>query len=129
MTEEEKIQQKRDKEQQIVTLMIQIYCHSYHRTRKAMRSPEYMCEECKDLARYSSERSQKCPFIAKGTKTFCSFCKVHCYKPEYREKIRQVMRYSGPRMMLYRPVKAIRHLILTLHQKNQIKREEVRVKA
>ena len=32
------------------------------------------------------------------TKTFCSACKVHCYKPEMREQIRTVMRWSGPLM-------------------------------
>ncbi len=26
------------------------------------------------------------------TKTFCSACKTHCYKPQMREAIRQVMR-------------------------------------
>lgn len=30
------------------------------------------------------------------TKTFCSNCKVHCYKPEMREKIRDVMRFPAP---------------------------------
>ena len=35
------------------------------------------------------------------TKTFCSNCKVHCYKPEMRKKIRAVMRFSGPRMIFY----------------------------
>ena len=28
-------------------------------------------------------------------KTFCANCKVHCYKPEMREQIRKVMRFSG----------------------------------
>ena len=27
-------------------------------------------------------------------KTFCANCKVHCYKPEMREQIRQVMRFQ-----------------------------------
>ncbi len=40
-------------------------------------------------------------------KTFCANCKVHCYKPQMREQIRQVMRFSGPRMLLYHPVLAI----------------------
>jgi hypothetical protein len=28
-----------------------------------------------------------------------------------REKIREVMRFSGPRMMFYHPVMAVRHLV------------------
>lgn len=58
------------------------------------------------------------PFME--TKTFCSNCKVHCYKPEMREKIREVMRYSGPRMIFHHPAAAIRHVILTKKEKKQI---------
>ena len=36
---------------------------------------------------------------------------VHCYQPQMREQIRQVMRFSGPRMLLYHPVLAVWHLI------------------
>jgi hypothetical protein len=45
------------------------------------------------------------------SKTFCSNCKVHCYKPEMREKIREVMRFSGPRMIFHHPITAIRHVM------------------
>lgn len=65
------------------------------------------------------QRSDKCPFME--TKTFCSNCRVHCYKPEMREKIREVMRFSGPRMIFYHLVMAIRHVI-------ESKKEAVREK-
>ena len=32
-------------------------------------------------------------------------------KPVMRERMRQVMRFSGPRMLLYAPWQAIRHLL------------------
>ncbi|MCR4790846.1 MAG: nitrous oxide-stimulated promoter family protein [Treponemataceae bacterium] len=115
----EEVRAKRDDEKKTVTLMIQLYCHGFHKTRKAMKSPEFMCPDCKALSEYVNERIEKCPFTAKGTKTFCSFCKVHCYKPEMREKIRNVMRYSGPRIIFYHPVKAFRHLALTLREKRK----------
>ena len=50
-----------------------------------------------------------CPFME--TKTFCSKCQVHCYKKDMREKIKEVMRFSGPRMLFHHPIIAIRHLI------------------
>ena len=53
------------------------------------------------------------------TKTFCSNCKVHCYKPEMREKIRTVMRYSGPRMIFHAPIPAIRHVIETVKERKR----------
>lgn len=44
-------------------------------------------------------------------KTKCHKCSVHCYMPEMRERIKEVMRYSGPRMLLHHPVEAMIFLI------------------
>ena len=57
------------------------------------------------------------------TKTFCSNCRVHCYRPDMRERIREVMRFSGPRMMLYHPVMAVRHLIESRREKRLLAEE------
>jgi hypothetical protein len=54
------------------------------------------------------------------SKTFCSNCKVHCYKPEMREKIREVMRFSGPRMILHHPITSIRHVIESNKEKRDL---------
>ena len=74
--------------------------------------------ECDALEKYSLERSDRCPFME--TKTFCSNCRVHCYRAEMREKIREVMRYSGPRMILYHPVMAVRHVIEDIREKRKL---------
>lgn len=57
------------------------------------------------------------------TKTFCANCRVHCYKPDMREKIRAVMRFSGPRMIFYHPVAAIHHVVETKREKKRLERE------
>ena len=106
------INRKREQEKEMVTQMIQLYCSGNHHTGSLM------CSECQKLAEYASMRSDKCPFME--TKTFCSNCKVHCYKPDMRDKIKAVMRYSGPRMILHHPVAAVRHLILTKREKRQL---------
>jgi len=103
------VEEKREDEKRTVTFMIQIYCRGNHKERNVLHQKGFMCEECRDLAEYAKMRSQKCPYIANGTKTFCSNCKTHCYKPEYREKIRKVMRYSGPRLIFYYPGKLLAH--------------------
>lgn len=90
--------------------MILLYCRKHHHTGKRL------CEECAQLEAYARERSNKCPFME--TKSFCSNCKVHCYKPEMRDKIRRVMRFSGPRMIFHHPITAIRHLIDTRKEKH-----------
>lgn len=73
------------------------------------------------LSQYAMQRSDKCPFME--TKTFCSNCRVHCYKPEMREKIREVMRFSGPRMILHHPVMAVRHVIESKKEKKRLEKE------
>lgn len=94
---------KREREKETVSQMIRLYCKKQHGTKQGL------CPDCAALEEYARLRSDKCPFME--TKTFCSNCKVHCYKPEMREKIRAVMRFSGPRMLLVHPIMAIRHVI------------------
>lgn len=106
------IQDKRQQEKQMVSQMITLYCRRTHRTRGAL------CPDCAALNQYACARSDRCPFME--TKTFCSNCRVHCYKPDMREKIRIVMRFSGPRMIFYRPVVAIRHVVETKREKKRL---------
>lgn len=72
------------------------------------------------LDTYARQRSDTCPFME--TKTFCSNCKVHCYKPEMRERIRAVMRFSGPRMLFHHPVAALRHVVATKKEKKRLEK-------
>ena len=58
-------------------------------------------------------------------KTFCANCKVHCYKPEMREQIRQVMRFSGPRMLLYHPFLAIWHLVCSKENRKNKQKDKI----
>ncbi|WP_418463188.1 nitrous oxide-stimulated promoter family protein [Frisingicoccus sp.] len=108
------IESKREREKKMVSQMIVLYCRKNHGTK------DTLCPECAALNLYARQRSDKCPFME--TKTFCSNCKVHCYKPEMREKIRMVMRFSGPRMIFYHPVAAIRHMIETKKEKRRLER-------
>lgn len=40
-----------------------------------------------------------------------------------REKIRKVMRFSGPRMIFSHPVAAVRHVIETKKEKKRLEKE------
>jgi len=89
-------------ERRVVKKMIELYCKGHHEKNKK-------CYECDALAKYALTRLEQCKF---GTeKPFCSKCTVHCYSPEKRELIKKIMRYSGPRILLYEPVAALRHLM------------------
>ena len=109
----DKTEQKRQREKRVVREMIGIYCRRRHGTKKGA-----LCDPCAALAAYAEERSDKCPFME--SKTFCSNCKVHCYKPDMREAIRQVMRDSGPRMLFHHPVMALRHVLESKAEKRRL---------
>ncbi|MBC6712985.1 nitrous oxide-stimulated promoter family protein [Treponema sp. Marseille-Q3903] len=113
---EEQITKKRKKEEYIVTQMIAIYCKKNHRELYDRRTKK-LCPECEQIAKYSVERSEHCPHIKE--KTFCSNCTTHCYSPQMRDKIKKIMRFSGPRIIFYHPVLAIWHLICMAEQKRK----------
>ena len=106
------VDDKRTREKRMVSQMIALYCQKNHRTKDGL------CPECAALADYARQRSDKCPFME--SKTFCSNCKVHCYKPQMRAKIREVMRFSGPRMVFHHPVAAVRHVIEAKRDKKRL---------
>ena len=89
-----------DGEKKVVSQMIRIYC-------RGQKNHAEECRECNEVEAYAHSRLDSCPFGEK--KPFCSKCTVHCYTPERREQIRQVMRYAGPRMLIYSPWMAVRH--------------------
>lgn len=106
----------KEKEMRVVSLMIKKYCKGNHGAKN-----KELCFECKELLDYVEFRRSKCPFG--DDKPFCSNCKIHCYKPEMRKKIRTVMRYSGPRIVFEHPILATRHLIESKHEKKKIESE------
>ena len=111
------VMKKREREKRMVSEMIALYCRKRHSTCGGE-----LCPECAELAEYARLRSDRCPFME--TKTFCSNCRVHCYKPGMREKIREVMRFSGPRMIFHHPVAAVRHVIETKAEKRRLSKED-----
>lgn len=136
------LKRKREREQEIVSQMIALYCkgnHSAHCSAPLREQGDEMrqvpegaalwerdsgerrnlCPECAELEAYAHARSERCPFM--GEKTFCSNCTVHCYRPEMRERIRTVMRYAGPRMLFHQPVMAIRHMIESQRERRRIR--------
>jgi hypothetical protein len=94
------------KEQKTLTIMIRIFCAAHHGTAKKL-----LCPACTDLLDYAKERLRRCPYGE--DKGACAKCKIHCYKPDMRKQITEVMRYSGPKMIKKHPLLAIDHLLKT----------------
>lgn len=89
-------------EKRVVGLMIRLYCRKKEKNR-------VLCPDCAALLAYAEARLDRCPFG--DAKTSCQRCKVHCYRPGLRQRMKAVMRFAGPRMLLYAPWEAIRHLL------------------
>lgn len=93
-----------EREKKVVGEMIAVYCRKQHGSRKGE-----LCDDCRALMDYALARLDHCP---KGEeKSSCRKCEIHCYLPDRRERIREVMRYVGPRMIFISPVSAVRHLV------------------
>ncbi|MDD2422209.1 MAG: nitrous oxide-stimulated promoter family protein [Heliobacteriaceae bacterium] len=95
-----------DWEKNTINKMIKIYCRGRHQRKTVL------CNDCRVLLDYASKRLDLCKFG--DDKPTCEKCPVHCYRPDLRDKVKEVMRYAGPRMMIYHPLDAIRHIICGL---------------
>ncbi len=90
------------RERQTIQFMIEINCRRNHHPASRL------CPECQTLLAYAMQRIDKCPF--QSDKPTCAKCPIHCYRPGMREQVREVMRYAGPRMVLYHPRLAALHI-------------------
>lgn len=90
-----------ENEKAVVEQMIRLYCRKHERHSE-------LCSSCKELLEYAHMRLDRCRFGEK--KPTCKRCPVHCYRRDMKERIKNIMRWSGPRMILYHPLAAIRHL-------------------
>nr|WP_246021822.1 nitrous oxide-stimulated promoter family protein [Paenibacillus zeisoli] len=103
------------REKLTVSFMIGRYCSGHHDRASRIhdcdngRRTIRLCRECYVLHEYAMKRLSLCQFGEE--KSTCVECPVHCYKPKQRLQIKEVMRYSGPRMLMSHPVLAIWHLL------------------
>jgi hypothetical protein len=85
-----------------IDAMVRMYCAENH----AGVSP---CPDCSSLLAYATRRIERCVFG--DDKPNCADCTVHCYRADMRERVRVMMRWAGPRLMLRHPVLTVLHMI------------------
>lgn len=95
------------RERETISLMIDMYCKTEHKQNT-------LCEECHKLKEYAFFRLSKCPFQEK--KPACQNCKIHCYKPDMKVQVKEVMKKSGPKMIVKNPYFALMHVIDTFRK-------------
>lgn len=91
-----------ENQKKTLALMVFIYCNG-----KKHNAP--ICPVCMELLEYAKERLDTCKYGI--DKPLCSNCETHCYKPEMRERVKEAMRYSGPRMLYHYPIMALKHFL------------------
>lgn len=82
-----RLPERNKRERNVLERFIEVYCRAHHE-----RGNDRLCPECRDLLRYALKQLEKCPYEPKPK---CKACPTHCYKPAYRIRIKEVMRFSG----------------------------------
>jgi hypothetical protein len=80
------------KDAKVLVKFIGIYCRENHIKKGVEVVSDGLCAECFELLQYALKRNERCPLDPKPK---CKHCEIHCYKPEMRAKIKQVMKFSG----------------------------------
>ncbi|PLY06025.1 MAG: nitrous oxide-stimulated promoter family protein [Desulfuromonas sp.] len=96
------LSRKEKKDLKILALFTSVYCRDHHAAGRSRLDglPQELaalekyscCAECRDFLLYAIDRRLKCPL---DDKPACKHCHIHCYRPGHREKVREIMRYSG----------------------------------
>ncbi len=95
---------RRQKELRLLIHFVDLFCRSRHGGLRneplapgLTRKPQLLCPECADLVDYAAKRLRHCRLEPKPS---CKNCRIHCYRPDYRRKVRDVMAWSGKRLIL-----------------------------
>jgi hypothetical protein len=110
-----KIDKKQDKieklvkDSELLAEFINIYCADHHTKMgkapavsggtvgRCLESTGFSyCDDCRKLLLHAVSKRVLCPFDPKPA---CKKCPSHCYGPGYRDRIREVMRYSGMQLI------------------------------
>ena len=113
------VDKRRQEELLTVGEIIRLYCRGHKHLRA---TGEDLCTECRAMADYALGKLAKCPRM--DIKTFCSVCPIHCYGKVEGEKIREMMRYGGPRMLLHHPLMVMRHMLIEWRTRHGLRKKE-----
>ena len=83
--------------------LISIYCEKNHRQSNGL------CDQCQEIKVYAINKIKECP--DQPDKPICESCSTHCYEPVMRERIKEIMRFSGPRIIWRHPILTIDHIM------------------
>jgi len=102
----EGLDKKKSKDLRVLANFISIFCRENHRAeardifpikddrlRQALGNENLLlCQDCSKLLNHGVAKLLLCPY---DPKPMCKRCETHCYAPGYRERVREVMKFSG----------------------------------
>ena len=110
-----------EKDLRTLALFIDLYCRYRH--AGAEKGPpdlkthdaeaiagraRLLCEDCRQVLAHAFVKRSHCPMDPKPA---CKHCPAHCYHPTYRARIREVMKFSGRKMLLGGRLDYLFHLL------------------
>ena len=106
ITPMETLTRHQKKDIKLIGKFVEVYCAGKHgtMTRLPLKLPEELgerrlCTVCAEFMEYAAIKRIKCPLEDK--KPICKYCRIHCYGKEQRKKVREIMAYSGRKLMLH----------------------------
>jgi hypothetical protein len=114
---------KKEKDLRVLADFVEIYCREKHRdaTRSAFPIRDErleslsrgrdltLCQECEKLLNHGIAKLLQC---RQDPKPMCKKCKIQCYAPGYRQKIREVMKFSGLYLVRHGRLDLVLHYFL-----------------
>lgn len=92
----------------VLAKFVRIYCAAHHDGQGAVEiageltgtfaKELVLCSDCRALFEHALLKRRNCPLEPKPT---CRDCHIHCYSTEFRAKIREIMAFSGRKMILH----------------------------
>ncbi len=102
----DRLTSKKEKDIRVVADFVAIFCRENHRdVEKSLFISKderlhlilngggtELCTDCTKLLNHGIAKLLQCPH---DPKPMCKKCTTHCYAPGYRERMREVMKFSG----------------------------------
>jgi hypothetical protein len=116
----ERLTPKKRKDIRVLGGFVNIYCRENHKDapREAFHIADEdlqprlqilsLCPDCSRLLEHGIAKLSLCRYDPKPS---CRKCKTHCYAPDYREKVRAVMRFSGTYLIKHGRVDLLLHYL------------------
>lgn len=108
MVKKERLSKKEKEDLRTLLRFVEIYCRENHDgerppfsfrrydLKEIVKCEISLCPKCQRLLTYGLTMRLKCPH---DPKPMCKKCSTQCYKGEYKEKIREIMKFSGMYMI------------------------------